>query len=88
MTDFVQNYRADSADPIGSVIKRAGGLLGCGVPLDICLSFVHRDAARRSLAKLLSWEFDRLVIAHGECVEHDAKVLLTRAFRWLKPEES
>ncbi len=54
------------------------------MPFDIRLSFVNRRLGRKSLARFLSWNFDRLIIAHGECVEHDAKVFVKRAFRWLK----
>jgi hypothetical protein len=54
-----------------------------GVALDIRLSFTHRNLARRSLEKLLSWDFDKLIIAHGVCIEKDAKRLVERAFRWL-----
>jgi hypothetical protein len=43
------------------------------VTLDIRLSFTHRDLARRSLEKLLSWDFDKLIIAHGDCIEKDAE---------------
>ena len=41
--------------------------------------------ARESLEKLLSWDFDKLIIAHGICIEKDAKPFVERAFRWLKP---
>lgn len=54
-----------------------------GVPLDIRLSFTNRNLARRSLEKLLSWDFDKLIIAHGVCIEEDAKPFVERAFRWL-----
>ena len=54
-----------------------------GVGLDIRLSFIHRNLARQSLEKLLSWDFDRLIIAHGPCIEKDAKAFVERAFRWL-----
>jgi hypothetical protein len=54
-----------------------------GVALDIRLSFIHRNRARRSLEKLLSWDFDKLIIAHGHCIEKDAKPFVERAFRWL-----
>jgi 3-deoxy-D-arabino-heptulosonate 7-phosphate (DAHP) synthase len=50
---------------------------------DIRLSFIRRDLARQSLQKLLSWDFDRLIIAHGPCIEKDAKAFVKRAFRWL-----
>lgn len=54
-----------------------------GVGLDIRLSFIHRAQARCSLEKLLSWDFDKLIIAHGPCVERNAKAFVERAFRWL-----
>jgi hypothetical protein len=54
-----------------------------GVALDIRLSFTNRKLARRSLRKLLSWDFDKLIIAHGVCIEKDAKPFVERAFRWL-----
>lgn len=56
---------------------------GGGVGLDIRLTFIRRKAARRSLEKLLSWDFEKLVIAHGVCIEKDAKNYVERAFRWL-----
>jgi hypothetical protein len=54
-----------------------------GVPLDIRLSFTNRKLARRSLEKLLSLDFDKLIIAHGDRIEKDAKPFVERAFRWL-----
>jgi hypothetical protein len=54
-----------------------------GVPLDIRLVFTHRKRARQSLEKLLSWDFDKLIIAHGPCIPNDAKVFVMRAFHWL-----
>lgn len=56
-----------------------------GVGLDIRLSFTHRNLARRSLEKLLSWDFDKLIIAHGDCIKKDAKPFVREAFRWLVP---
>lgn len=40
-----------------------------GVPVDIRFSFTDLKLARRSLEKLLSWAFDKLIIAHGVCIE-------------------
>jgi hypothetical protein len=54
-----------------------------GVPCDIRLSFTNRSLARRSLERLLSWDFDKLIIAHGGCIEKDAKPFVERAFQWL-----
>lgn len=59
-----------------------------GVGLDIRLSFTNRTLARRSLERLLSWDFDKLIIAHGPCIEQDARAFVERAFRWLKRESN
>lgn len=55
-----------------------------GVGLDLRLSFTNRKLARRSLDKLLSWDFDKLIIAHGACIEEDAKPFVEQAFHWLR----
>jgi hypothetical protein len=55
-----------------------------GVGLDFRLSFTNRKLARRSLDKLLSWDFDKLIIAHGACIEKDAKPFVAQAFQWLR----
>ena len=56
-----------------------------GVPFDARLSFVHRRLARRSLDAILSWDFDKLIVAHGTCVDRDAKAFVEQAFAWLTP---
>jgi Domain of unknown function (DUF4336) len=85
LTDVLQNYNAEAGDLAGNVIKKIGGVLGGGVPLDVRLSFTDRQLAREILAKLLSWDFDKLIVAHGSCLEHDAKAFVEKAFRWLSP---
>jgi hypothetical protein len=55
-----------------------------GVPLDMRMTFFRRDLARRSLEKMLAWDFDKLIIAHGECIPSGAKRYVRDAFRWLQ----
>jgi hypothetical protein len=57
---------------------------GGGVPLDMKMTFLNRSLARRSLERFLSWDFDKLIIAHGACIETGAKQYVKRAFRWLE----
>lgn len=38
-------------------------------------------AFRRSIAKMLEWDFERIVVAHGEPVDRDARELAVRALR-------
>jgi hypothetical protein len=54
-----------------------------GVPLDIRMGVIHRKLARESVERLLSWDFDKLIIAHGRIIEKDAKQFVEQAFRWL-----
>jgi hypothetical protein len=54
-----------------------------GVALDIRLTFLNRDRARQSLQQVRAWDFDKVIIAHGPCIEHDAKQFIEHAFHWL-----
>ncbi len=86
LDDLIQSNPAMSGHPFrNAVFKLEGGLKPqAGVGLDMRLSFFNRDLARQSLEKLLSWDFDKVIIAHGDCVESDAKKFVERAFQWLE----
>lgn len=43
----------------------------------------HRDAVRNSLATILSWDFDRIVLSHGANIPVGGKPLLRDAFAFL-----
>jgi len=42
-----------------------------------------RAAARASLERILAWDFDRVVVAHGDVLEHGGHHALRRGYRWL-----
>jgi hypothetical protein len=85
LADFIQNHLITAGKPILNALWKLAGVAypHGGVPYDIRLSFTDRHLARRSLERLLSWEFDKLVIAHGVCIEKDARAFVEQAFRWL-----
>ncbi|MGB8355864.1 MAG: DUF4336 domain-containing protein [Chthoniobacteraceae bacterium] len=85
VADFIQNHRKRDGKPLlNALIKLAGAAYPHGgVPWDIRFTFFRREAGRQSLEKLLSWDFDRLILAHGVCIEKDAKEFVEKAFRWL-----
>jgi hypothetical protein len=85
VADFIQNHPVATDKPKLNALWKIAGVLypNGGVPLDIRLTFTARDLARRSLQKLLSWDFDKLIIGHGVCLERDAKAFIQHAFRWL-----
>lgn len=87
LDDLIQVHPIVPGAPLRNALVKLGGVASPhgGVSLDIRLSFTNRDLARRSLGRLLSWDFDKLIIAHGPCIEKDAKAFVKRAFRWLAP---
>jgi len=44
-----------------------------------------RDAARRSLADILTWDFDRVVVTHGDVLERGGPAALRAGFDFLAP---
>lgn len=84
ITDFIQNYPPQKGRLLRNALMSLGGVLDGGVPRDIRLSFTKRDLARASFQKLLAWDFQRLIVAHGDCVETGARSFVERAFRWLQ----
>ena len=43
-----------------------------------------RAAARAGAEAILAWDFDRLVLCHGDIVETGAKARLSPEFDWLR----
>ncbi|MGH7434842.1 MAG: hypothetical protein ACRENE_04140 [Polyangiaceae bacterium] len=42
-----------------------------------------RKAARLALERILGWDFDRAVIAHGELLDREPKEAIREAWRWV-----
>ncbi|MGE5252216.1 MAG: DUF4336 domain-containing protein [Bacteroidota bacterium] len=87
MGDMIQFNTPQEGHPLQDAIFKLGGIAPgqAGMGLDMRLTFLDRGAARRSLHRLLAWDFDKLIIAHGPCVEKDAKRFVEQAFQWLAP---
>ena len=47
------------------------------------MGWKDKRAAKRSLERILEWDFDRIIISHGENIEGDAKAILRKA--WARP---
>ncbi|MFC6824746.1 DUF4336 domain-containing protein [Halopelagius fulvigenes] len=56
---------------------------GVSVPLDLRYTVKNEAAARRSVERILAWDFERVVVGHGRVVERDAKRRVREAFEWL-----
>jgi hypothetical protein len=42
-----------------------------------------RRAARESLERILAWDFDRVIVAHGDVLESGGHEALRRGYAWL-----
>ena len=62
-------------------ISRVRG--GFGPNAIVRLGIRDRDALRRSLDRVLDWDFDRITVTHGEVLETGGRAALRRAWEWL-----
>ena len=85
LDDLIQTHTIMKGKPFLNALLKLSDAIDPhgGVGIDMRLTFTNRGLARRSLERLLAWDFDKLIIAHGPCVEKDAKPFVERAFRWL-----
>ena len=82
VTDLVFNLEADAPWSTRALMWAGGGYPG------ICCStlekvMMKRVAAREDLRRILAWDFDRIVLAHGAIVEEGGKDALRQAYAWL-----
>jgi hypothetical protein len=81
-TDLIQRF-PPSAGWRG-LLLRLDGLVGPdgSTPREWRLTFLRRGALRRAKARVLAWNPERLVVAHGACALRDGREVIERALRW------
>lgn len=47
------------------------------------MGWKDKEAARESLERILAWDFERVIIAHGDLIEEDARAVVRKA--WTRP---
>lgn len=84
-TDLLQQMPPDWYSGWRRFIARLDGMTGPrpAVPRKFRLAFRSRARARADIGRILSWPASRVLMAHGEPVETDAKAYLSKAFDWL-----
>lgn len=82
VSDLVFNISANAPWATRAVMRMMGGYPGC---CSTVLERVNmrRAVARRELGQILEWDFERIVMAHGEVVSTGGREALARAYRWL-----
>jgi hypothetical protein len=83
-TDLLINIQSSESTYTRFLMWLDGGLGHVAVPRSFRLLLKMRRArARETIDQILSWEFDRLSLAHGEIVEHGAKEIVRNAWSFL-----
>jgi hypothetical protein len=84
VADVLENFETSAHWPTRAYLK-LGGIHGKpGLSLPLRMVFRDKKRARRSVDEVLSWDFDRIVLAHGDVIESGGRNVLTNAYAWLK----
>lgn len=83
--DLVQRHDPARMKGLKGLLMRLDGLVGesGSTPREWRASFLRRRPARAARARVLAWEPEKLVIAHGACAEENAAQILARALAWM-----
>jgi hypothetical protein len=84
LCDLVFNIRHCEAT-LPRWLLRANGMYGHFAPSRAFAHLLFRDrkGLRRSIDRILAWDFDRVIVPHGEIVESGGRSLLEEAFAHL-----
>ena len=84
LEDIIGSHGIHRGQPLVNALIRVGGIeQPGGVPCDIRAITRDRTAARAWAERVLDWDFDKVVAAHGPVVRTDAKEMVRQAFGWL-----
>lgn len=86
LTDLIENFEPETLGPLHRLVARAAGILAPDgrTPVAWRFSFLFgRTSARHCLERMLAWAPERVILAHGRCIERDGTAFLRRSFRLL-----
>jgi hypothetical protein len=83
-TDLLFNISRHDSAYARLLLRLDGAFHGLAVPRSFRLFLRRRRAeCRESLMRILSWDFDRTIVSHGDIVESNAKEAVERAWRFI-----
>ena len=82
VTDLLFNFSTAMPWATRTAMRGLCGYPGCRATLVERLAMRRREG-RAQLAELAQWDFDRLIMSHGQIVETGGKEAFLSAFRWL-----
>lgn len=87
LTDLIENFEPCRIHTrwLRWVIRLAGASDPDGkAPYDMQLNFLgHRHQVRSAVRRMIEWNPERIILAHGRCYDRDGLSELKRAFRWV-----
>ncbi len=83
--DLIENFAPDWFKGWRGFLARLDGIVSPhpGAPREWRLSFCDRTSARAALARILAWQPERVIVAHGCVVPCDGGAFIRHSFRWL-----
>lgn len=83
--DLIQRHEPEAFSVWQRYVMWVDGLLGAqgSTPREWRATFVRRGPARAALQRVLAWNAERLVIAHGTCALSNGHDVLRRALAWI-----
>ncbi len=85
ISDLIQRHPEAAMNGLKGMLMRLDSLVGKhgSTPREWRASFLRRGKARIARQKVLGWEPERLLIAHGDCEQTDAKSIIANALNWI-----
>ena len=85
LCDLIQRHDPEKMRGWKGMAMRIDGLVGDrgSTPREWRASFLKRGPARAARERVLAWEPERLLIAHGVCVQGDATAIIADALAWI-----
>ncbi|MEO6971942.1 MAG: DUF4336 domain-containing protein [Rhodoferax sp.] len=83
--DLIQRFSKANYSGWKGMIIRLGGVVGesGSTPRDWRVSFLRRGPARIARRRVLEWNPERLLIAHGQCAQTGATEIVRAALSWI-----
>ncbi|MFN2428163.1 MAG: DUF4336 domain-containing protein [Candidatus Binatia bacterium] len=83
LCDLAFNIGASAPAATRVAFRLVGGYGRFGPTVVEKLLIRDRTRARASLERILAWDFDRVVVTHGDVLEHGGRAALETAYAWL-----
>lgn len=83
--DLIQRFAPENMTGWKGKLMQLDGMVGeqGSTPREWRASFLHRGPARAARQKVLDWNPERLLIAHGECAQSGATEIVRQALDWI-----